>query len=62
MTSVFLPLALIALPGAVLRQLIPAMEDNRRAMNQMVLYVFLPALVFHSIMRRSPSARPPWKR
>ncbi|MFO1086811.1 MAG: AEC family transporter [Reyranellaceae bacterium] len=50
MTSVFLPLALIALLGVVLRQLIPSMEDNRRAMNQMVLYVFLPALVFHSIM------------
>lgn len=50
MTSVFLPLAMIALLGVVLRQLIPSMEDNRRAMNQMVLYVFLPALVFHSIM------------
>jgi predicted permease len=50
MTSVFLPLALIALLGVLLRQLIPSMEDNRRAMNQMVLYVFLPALVFHSIM------------
>lgn len=50
MTSVFLPLALIALLGVLLRQLMPAMEDNRRAMNQMVLYVFLPALVFHSIM------------
>ncbi|MGD9883251.1 MAG: AEC family transporter [Reyranella sp.] len=46
----FLPLALIALLGVFLRQLIPSMEDNRRAMNQMVLYVFLPALVFHSIM------------
>ncbi|MFO1159748.1 MAG: AEC family transporter [Reyranellaceae bacterium] len=50
MTSVFLPLALIAVLGVFLRQTIPSMEDNRRAMNQMVLYVFLPALVFHSVM------------
>ena len=41
MTSVFLPLAMIALLGVVLRQLIPSMEDNRRAMNQMVLVVIM---------------------
>ena len=50
MTAIFLPLALIALLGALLRHFAPGMEDRRQAMNQMVLYVFLPALVFHTVM------------
>ena len=50
MTAIFLPLALIALLGALLRHFVPGMEDRRQAMNQMVLYVFLPALVFHTVM------------
>jgi predicted permease len=51
MVTVFLPLALIVLLGALLRHFVGAdMEDKRRALNQLVLYVFLPALVFHTVM------------
>jgi predicted permease len=51
MLTVFLPLALIVLLGALLRHFIgPEMEDRRRALNQLVLYVFLPALIFHTVM------------
>jgi predicted permease len=53
MTAVFLPLALIALTGAVLRHSLPGMEEARRCMNQLVLYVFLPALVFRTVMNSS---------
>lgn len=50
MTSVFLPLAAIVLLGALLRHFGADMEDKRRTLNQLVLYVFLPALVFHTVM------------
>lgn len=50
MTAIFLPLALIALLGAFLRHFVAGMEEKRQAMNTMVLYVFLPALVFHTVM------------
>jgi malate permease and related proteins len=50
MIATFLPLAAIALLGALLRHFIAAMEQTRRSMNQLVLYVFLPALVFRTVM------------
>ncbi len=50
MTAVFLPLAAIALIGAVLRHSVPGMEEARKNLNLLVLYVFLPALVFHTVM------------
>ena len=50
MAAVFLPLALIALLGALLRHFGSGMEDKRRTLNVLVLYVFLPALVFHTVM------------
>ncbi|MFO1079058.1 MAG: AEC family transporter [Reyranellaceae bacterium] len=50
MTAVFLPLALIAGLGALLRHFGEGMEPRRQAMNLLVLYVFLPALVFHTVM------------
>lgn len=50
MIAAFLPLAAIALLGALLRHFNPAMEQTRRSMNQLVLYVFLPALVFRTVM------------
>ncbi|WP_421996085.1 AEC family transporter [Reyranella sp.] len=50
MTAVFLPLALIALLGALLRRFGTDMEDKRRTLNLLVLNVFLPALVFHTVM------------
>jgi predicted permease len=49
-TAVFLPLALIAGLGALLRHFVDGMEPRRQAMNLLVLYVFLPALVFHTVM------------
>jgi predicted permease len=50
MTSVILPLAVIALLGALLRYSVDGMEERRQAMNLLVLYVFLPALVFQTVM------------
>ncbi|MBV8186845.1 MAG: AEC family transporter [Alphaproteobacteria bacterium] len=50
MTAVFLPLALIAALGAFLRHAVAGMEERRQAMNLLVLYVFLPALVFQTVM------------
>jgi malate permease and related proteins len=50
MTVLFLPLALIVLLGALLRRFGSDMEDKRRTLNVLVLYVFLPALVFHTVM------------
>jgi predicted permease len=50
-TASFLPLALIVLFGTVIRYSLPDMEEARRHMNQLVLYVFLPALVFHTVMK-----------
>jgi predicted permease len=49
-TAVFLPLALIAALGALLRYVVAGMEERRQAMNLLVLYVFLPALVFQTVM------------
>lgn len=51
MTAVFLPLALIALLGAILRRAMEGMEARRQAMNLLVLHVFLPALVFETVLR-----------
>ncbi|KAK6020052.1 transporter, auxin efflux carrier family protein [Ostertagia ostertagi] len=50
MIAAFLPLAAIALLGALLRHFIPGMEQTRQSMNRLVLYVFLPALVFRTVM------------
>ena len=50
MTAVFLPLALIAALGAFLRHVVAGMEERRQAMNMLVLYVLLPALVFQTVM------------
>ena len=50
MIAAFLPLATIALLGALLRHFIPGMEQTRQSMNRLVLYVFLPALVFRTVM------------
>ena len=50
MIAAFLPLAAIALLGALLRHFIPGMEQTRQSMNKLVLYVFLPALVFRTVM------------
>ncbi|MEJ0001425.1 MAG: AEC family transporter [Verrucomicrobiota bacterium] len=53
MSAVFLPLAIIALVGALLAHALPGMEEARRNVNLLVLYVFLPALVFRTIMNAS---------
>lgn len=50
MNAAFLPLAAIAVLGALLRHFNPSMEQTRRSMNQLVLYVFLPALIFRTVM------------
>ena len=50
MIAAFLPLAAIAFVGALLRHFIPGMEQTRQSMNKLVLYVFLPALVFRTVM------------
>jgi predicted permease len=50
MIAAFLPLTAIALLGALLRHFIPGMEQTRQSMNRLVLYVFLPALVFRTVM------------
>ncbi len=50
MIAAFLPLAAIAFLGALLRHFIPGMEQTRQSMNRLVLYVFLPALVFRTVM------------
>ena len=50
MIAAFLPLAVIAGLGALLRHFNPEMEQTRRAINQLVLYVLLPALVFRTVM------------
>lgn len=50
MTAVFAPLVFIVFIGALLRLRNPQMEDVRRAMNRLVLVVFLPALVFRTVM------------
>jgi len=50
MTAVFLSLAVIVLLGALLRHCLPGMEEARQHLNRLVLYVFLPALVFRTVM------------
>lgn len=50
MIAAILPLAAIALLGALLRHFNPAMEQTRQAINKLVLYVLLPALVFRTVM------------
>ncbi|MCA0304389.1 MAG: AEC family transporter [Proteobacteria bacterium] len=50
MIAATLPLAAIALLGALLRHFNPAMEQTRQAINKLVLYVLLPALVFRTVM------------
>lgn len=48
MTTVFLSLAAIVLIGSLLQRLFPGwnVEDFRRSINQLVLHVLLPALIF----------------
>lgn len=50
MIPAFLSLIPIALLGAVLRVFLPGAEDARQALNRLVLFAFLPALVFHTVM------------
>ena len=50
MIAAILPLAAIALLGALLRHFNPAMEQTRQAINKLVLHVLLPALVFRTVM------------
>jgi len=46
----FLTLIPIALLGAVLRRFLSGAEEARLSLNRLVLYAFLPALVFHTVM------------
>ena len=50
MIAAILPLAAIALLGAILRHVNPGMEQTRQAINKLVLNVLLPALVFRTVM------------
>jgi len=50
MTTVFLTLTVIALAGALVRRSLPGMEEARGHLNRLVLYAFLPALVFKTVM------------
>lgn len=50
MIAAILPLSAIALLGVLLRHFNPAMEQTRQAINKLVLYVLLPALVFRTVM------------
>ncbi|MDX2079876.1 MAG: AEC family transporter [Terrimicrobiaceae bacterium] len=50
MTQAFLSLLPIALLGALLRAIMPGAEEARLALNRLVLFAFLPALVFRTIM------------
>lgn len=51
MNSVFLSLAIIALLGSMLQRLFPTwnIEDLRKSINMLVLYVLLPSLIFNVI-------------
>ncbi len=51
MTQVFFSLAAVAFIGALLRQFLPAAEEARQHLNRLVLYAFLPALVFHTVIQ-----------
>ncbi len=55
MTNVFLALALIALIGSLLRYSFPHVdiEQLRKSINLLVLYVFLPALIFRVVYTSS---------
>jgi len=50
MGSLFLSLAFIVALGVIISRLLPNMDDARRYINQLVLYIFLPGLIFHTIM------------
>ena len=50
MDDVFFPLAVVVSIGAFLRYGRPEIEQTRRSVNQLVLYVFLPALVFRTVI------------
>lgn len=55
MLSVFLALALITLIGSLLRYIFPEVDIDqlRRSINLLVLYIFLPALIFRVIYTSS---------
>ena len=50
MENVFLSLAPIALLGVLLNQALPHADEARINLNRMVLFAFLPALVFRTVM------------
>lgn len=50
MENVFLSLAPIALLGVLLNQALPHADETRINLNRMVLFAFLPALVFRTVM------------
>lgn len=50
MTAVFLSLLPVVLVGVLLRALLPGAEGARVGLNRLVLYAFLPALVFRTVM------------
>lgn len=50
MFTVFLSLVPVALIGACLRAFLPGAEEARVGLNRLVLYAFLPALVFRTVM------------
>lgn len=50
MNAAYLPLIPIALFGCILRSLLPQAEEIRLSLNKAVFYVFLPALVFRTVM------------
>ena len=50
MENVFLSLAPIALLGVLLNQVLPNSNEARINLNKMVLFAFLPALVFRTVM------------
>ncbi|MDJ0534812.1 MAG: AEC family transporter [Xenococcaceae cyanobacterium MO_207.B15] len=55
MTTVFLALALITLIGSLLRYLFPQLDIDqlRKSLNLLVLYIFLPALIFRVVYTSS---------
>jgi predicted permease len=48
--ATFFSLIPIALLGAVLRVFLPGSDEARQSLNRLVLFAFLPALVFHTVM------------
>ena len=53
MITVFLSLTVVTLAGALMRRSLFGMEEARQNLNRLVLYAFLPALVFKTVMGSS---------